>query len=191
MKTINPLEYVDDEFQDIYRWIGVDMPVGADEENRSSNSRGKQKAVEDAVVKLRFEFSSWSLCSWGWWFFSDEQVDDQAPSESQTHQRWVVTQLLWTRIVYFSCIIEAPRVLHRLYPWRSLLIVDPHCRQARHLKARSSTLNIIYYSRMESLIFSGYRKAQEESDPHVSEEENIPEVEVETVTLIPKKKGLK
>ena len=44
---------------------------------------------------------------------------------------------------------------------------------------------------MESLIFSGYRKAQEESDPHVSEEENIPEVEVETVTLIPKKKGLK
>ena len=58
MKTINPLEYVDDEFQDIYRWIGVDMPVGADEENRSSNSRGKQKAVEDAVVKLRFEFSS-------------------------------------------------------------------------------------------------------------------------------------
>jgi hypothetical protein len=55
LKTINPLEYVDDEFQEIYQWIGVDAPVEGDDEDRSSNSRGKQKAVEDAVV--RFEFS--------------------------------------------------------------------------------------------------------------------------------------
>ena len=52
---------MDDEFQDIYRWIGVDIPTEGDvptkgdDEDRSSNSRGKQKAVEDAVV--RFEFS--------------------------------------------------------------------------------------------------------------------------------------
>ena len=55
LKTINPLEYVDDEFQDVYRWIGVDIPAEDDDENRSSNSRGKQKAAEDAVA--RFEFS--------------------------------------------------------------------------------------------------------------------------------------
>jgi hypothetical protein len=66
LKTINPFEYVDDEFQDIYRWIGVDIPADADDEDRSSNSRGKQKAVEDAVA--RFEFPLRSLCS---------RVDDQ------------------------------------------------------------------------------------------------------------------
>ena len=38
----------------------------------------------------------------------------------------------------------------------------------------------------------GYRKAQEESDdPQISEEENIPAMEVETLTLTPKKKGVK
>jgi hypothetical protein len=64
LKTINPLEYVDDEFQDIYRWIGIDMPAEApegDDEDRSSNSRGKQKPVEDVVV--RFGFSLQSLYS--------------------------------------------------------------------------------------------------------------------------------
>ena len=54
LKTIKPLEYVDDEFQDIYRWIGVDIPAEGDEEDRSSNSRGKQKAVEDAAVRFGF-----------------------------------------------------------------------------------------------------------------------------------------
>ena len=61
LKSINPLEYVDDEFQEIYQWIGVDIPAEGDDENRSSNSRGKQKLVEDAVV--RFRFSLRSLCS--------------------------------------------------------------------------------------------------------------------------------
>ena len=61
LKTINLLEYVDDEFPDIYRWIGVDIPVEGDDEDRSSNSHGEQKAVEDAVV--RFGFSQWSVCS--------------------------------------------------------------------------------------------------------------------------------
>jgi hypothetical protein len=37
----------------------------------------------------------------------------------------------------------------------------------------------------------GCRTAQEESDPKISEEENIPEVEVETITATPKKKGVK
>ena len=54
MKTINLLEYVDDEFPDIYRWIGVDIPVEGDDEDRSSNSHGEQKAVEDAVVRFGF-----------------------------------------------------------------------------------------------------------------------------------------
>ena len=36
LKTINPLEYMDDEFQDIYRWIGVDLPAQGDDEDRSS-----------------------------------------------------------------------------------------------------------------------------------------------------------
>lgn len=97
MKTINPLEYVDDEFQEIYRWIGVDVPAEGDDLN--STSRGKQKAVEDAVV--RFEFSLGFLClrlMTNYGFSSDaeklgendEQVEDQAASESQTRQRWVV-----------------------------------------------------------------------------------------------------
>ena len=41
---INPLEYVDDDFCDIYQRIGIDVPVEGDNEDRS---RGKQKAVED------------------------------------------------------------------------------------------------------------------------------------------------
>ena len=54
LKTINPLEYLDDEFQDIYQWIGVDIPAKGDDEDRSSNSHGKQKVVEDADVRLGF-----------------------------------------------------------------------------------------------------------------------------------------
>ena len=99
LKTINRLEYVDDEFEEIYRWIGVDIPAEGDDEDCSSDSRVKQKAVEDAVVG--FGFSSPSLClrvdDQLWVFFSDtendEQVEDQAASESQTRQRWAVTQL--------------------------------------------------------------------------------------------------
>ena len=51
---INPLDYVDEEFQETYRWIGVDVPGGGDDEEdrSSSNSRGKHKAVEDAVVRF-------------------------------------------------------------------------------------------------------------------------------------------
>jgi hypothetical protein len=44
---------------------------------------------------------------------------------------------------------------------------------------------------LEGLTLVGYRKAQEESDPQVSEEENIQAVEVETITVTPKKNGVK
>ena len=46
---------------------------------------------------------------------------------------------------------------------------------------------------LKGLTLVGYRKAQEESDAQVSGEENIPAVavEVETVTVTPKKKGVK
>ena len=37
----------------------------------------------------------------------------------------------------------------------------------------------------------GYRKAKEESDAQVSEDENIPAGEVEATTVTPKKKGVK
>ena len=91
---------MDDEFEEIYRWIGIDIPAEGDDEDCSSDLCGKQKAVEDAVV--RFGFSSLSLClrvDDQLWFFSsdtenDEQVKDQAASEFQTSQRWAVTQLL-------------------------------------------------------------------------------------------------
>ena len=55
MKTINPLDYVDDEFQDIYRWIGVDAPTDADDDDRP-NSRGKQENVKDAVIRFEFPY---------------------------------------------------------------------------------------------------------------------------------------
>lgn len=48
LKKINPLEYVDDDFRDVYQRIGVDVPAEGDNEALSSRSRGKQKAVEDA-----------------------------------------------------------------------------------------------------------------------------------------------
>jgi hypothetical protein len=44
---------VDDEFRDIYQWMGVDLPAeGGDDEDRSAHSRGKQKAVEDTLVRF-------------------------------------------------------------------------------------------------------------------------------------------
>ena len=52
LKSINPLEYLDDEFQDIYKWIGVDIPAEGDNEDRNSNSRSKQKAIQHAVVRF-------------------------------------------------------------------------------------------------------------------------------------------
>ena len=84
---------MDDEFEEIYRWIGIDIPAEGDDEDCSSDSRDKQKAVEDAVVGFGFSLSS--LClrvdDQLWLFFSDtendEQVEDQAASESQTRQR--------------------------------------------------------------------------------------------------------
>jgi hypothetical protein len=72
---------------------------------------------------------------------NDEQVEDQAATESQARQRWVLTQLLWTSVVSHVS-IKAPQVLRRLNPRSSLLLVDPHGQQARHLKTRSSTLYI-------------------------------------------------
>lgn len=52
---------MDEEFQDIYRWIGIEMPAEAPEgenESRHSNSRGQQKGVEDAVVRFGFSLRS-------------------------------------------------------------------------------------------------------------------------------------
>lgn len=72
---------------------------------------------------------------------NDEQVEDQAASESQLRQRWVVAQLFFIGN-FFSFIIQAPRVLDRLNPRSSLLYVGPHGPQARHLESRSSTLYI-------------------------------------------------
>ena len=72
---------------------------------------------------------------------NDEQVEDQAASESQSSQRWAVTQLPLNGVSFFSCTIQAARARrrHRLKPGNSLLPVDPH---GRNLEARSSTLYI-------------------------------------------------
>lgn len=59
LKNINPLEYVDDDFRDIYQRIGVDVPAEGDNEGRSSRSRGKQKVVEDAGDRFGFLLSSY------------------------------------------------------------------------------------------------------------------------------------
>jgi len=52
LKEIDPLEYVDDDFRDIYQRIGVDVPAKGDNEDRGSRSRGKQKVAEDRFVFL-------------------------------------------------------------------------------------------------------------------------------------------
>ena len=76
LKTINPLDYVDEEFQETYRWIGVDVPGEGDdkeEDRSSSNSRGKHKAVEDAVVRFGvffpLPFSYFERTNCGFFFF--------------------------------------------------------------------------------------------------------------------------
>ena len=45
---------MDEEFREVYQWIGVDVPTEDDDEDRSSRSRGKQKAVEDTTVRFGF-----------------------------------------------------------------------------------------------------------------------------------------
>ena len=58
-------------------------------------------------------------------------------------------------------------------------------------RSRNQEQYVVYncYSTQEGLTLVGYRKAQEEFDSQASEEENIPAVE--TMTVTPKKKGVK
>ncbi|KAF8814695.1 ARM repeat-containing protein [Phlegmacium glaucopus] len=78
LKEINPLEYVDDEFRDVYQRIGVDVPAEGDKEDRSSRSRGKRKVVVQDADDSNAE--------------DDGQAEDEeeAASEDQTRQRWAV-----------------------------------------------------------------------------------------------------
>lgn len=94
LKTINPLEYVDEEFREVYQWIGVDVPTEDDDEDRSSRSRGKQKAVEDTTVRfgfsLQFDEADDQL-SFSSGAQNDEQAEDEAASEDQTRLRQAVS----------------------------------------------------------------------------------------------------
>ena len=47
LKNIDPRQYVDDEFRDIYQRIGVDVPGEGDDGRIRSRSRGKRRAKDD------------------------------------------------------------------------------------------------------------------------------------------------
>jgi condensin complex subunit 3 len=47
LKSIDPRQYVDDEFRDIYQRIGVDVPEEGDDGNVRHRSRGKRRVKDD------------------------------------------------------------------------------------------------------------------------------------------------
>lgn len=47
LKNIDPRQYIDDEFRDIYQRIGVDVPGEGDDGRIRSRSRGKRRAKDD------------------------------------------------------------------------------------------------------------------------------------------------
>ncbi|KIM46792.1 hypothetical protein M413DRAFT_23143 [Hebeloma cylindrosporum] len=47
LKSIDPKQYIDDEFRDIYQRIGVDVPGEGDDGNIRRRSRGKRRAKDD------------------------------------------------------------------------------------------------------------------------------------------------
>ena len=47
MKNIDPKQFIDDEFRDIYQQIGVDVPGEGDDGRIRSRSRGKRRAKDD------------------------------------------------------------------------------------------------------------------------------------------------
>ena len=87
---------------------------------------------------------------------------------------------------FFKFIIKAR--VRRLYRRGSLLLVDPHDREDRHCRTRSSTLYLLAPA-LGRLTLVDYRKPQEESNPQASGEENV--LPADTITVTPKKKGVK
>lgn len=85
----------------------------------------------------------------------DEQLEDEAASENQTRQRWASSWLFPSCKI--SCRVIVPRV-HRLNQRSSLLLVDPHGRQGRHLEARSGTL-CIFSTTLRSLTLGRLQKS--------------------------------
>lgn len=79
--TINPREFIDDEFRDIYQRIGVDVPEEGDDGRIRARSRGKRKTRQRDEEEEDEEVGE------------EKNNDDQEPEKEQQNEEEAETEV--------------------------------------------------------------------------------------------------
>ena len=82
MKNIDPKQYIDNEFRDIYQRIGVDVPGEGDDGKIRSRFRGKRKAKDDDEEEDEENEE-------------DENEENEVEPAEEEQKRYVVFETTW------------------------------------------------------------------------------------------------